>query len=230
MDNTVGTSLTPSEVVALRGDLFSPSAGAINSWKLVGGDKKVSGPELAANMFAAAFLGLEKAGDARLVPSKKKAALGRQVDTVLVAPTAQTPNWPAGSFEAKILTSARNGQAKDRNNINDITFDVLEKNTSLVWVAALRLAHDSMAKRGLLQVEAKKGLFSGPGGYTLTPAASVPLAQANPPEIQQMLQSFAKERPEISQLLNKEIKSGFNARGKGSSGSSDSSEPVGPDF
>jgi hypothetical protein len=216
MEETIGTSLTPSEVVALRGDLFAPSAGALNSWKLVGGDKKVSGPPLAPNMFAAAFLALEKAGDARLVQSKKKAALGREVDTVMVAPTEQTSNWPAGSFEAKIITSARNRQPSGRNNINDIVFDVLEKNAVVVWDWALRLAHNSMEKRGLLKLEAKKGFFSGPAHYTLTPAASAPLAQANPAEIQQMLQSFAKERPEVFQLLNKEIKSGFDARLKSS--------------
>lgn len=217
MDSTVGTSLTPSEVVALRGDLFSPSAGAINSWKLAGGETKVSGPQLAANMFAAAFLGLEKAGDASLVPSKKKAFLGREVDTVVVTPSDQTSSWPAGSFEAKIMASARNGQAKGHNNIKDIVFDVLEKNASLVWDSALRLAHNGMANRGLLQLEAKKGLFSGPAKYTITPAASAVLAQAQPAEVQQLIQCCAKDRPAVSQLLNKEIASGFAARRKGDS-------------
>jgi hypothetical protein len=206
-------SLAPSEVVALKGDLFAPSAGMLNSWKLAGSETKVSGPPLAQNMLAAAFLALEQAGDVRLEQGKKKATLGlREVDTVLVTPTGQPSNWPAGSFEAKIIASARTRQSSNRNNIKDIVFDILEQNAGLVWDWALRLAHNNMAKRGLLGSEAKKGLFSGPARYSLTPATSAALAQANPAEIQQLLQASGKSRPEFFQLLNKEIKKGLDSR------------------
>jgi hypothetical protein len=207
-------SLAPSEVVVLKGDLFAPSAGVLNSWKLVGTETKVSTPPLAQNMFAAAFLALEKAGDVRLEQGKKKVTFGlREVDTVLVIPNGQSTHWPAGSFEAKILTSARNRQASNSNTIKDIVYDALGQDASVVWSWALSLAHQGMASRGILGAEARKGLLSsGQTQYTLTPATSAALTRANPAAIQQLLQSCAQGRPGLFQLLNNEIKVGLKSR------------------
>jgi hypothetical protein len=209
-----GLSLTPSEVVALKGDLFAPSAGILNSWKLAGSEAKVSGPPLAQNMLAAAFLALEQAGNVSLEQGKKKATLGlREVDTVLVTPTEQPSNWPPGSFEARIITSARARQASSRNNVKDITFDALEEDAGLVWNWALRLAHNGLAQRGLLNAEVKKGLLSsGLAQYSLSPATSAALAETDPAEVRQLLGSCEKDRPKLFQLLNKEIKKGFDSR------------------
>jgi hypothetical protein len=209
--------LTPSEVVALRGDLFAPAAGALNSWKIAGSEAKVSGQPLAQNMLAAAFLALERAGDAHLTQSTKKGMLGRQVDTVLVTPTQHSASWPAGSFEAKILTAARSRQASGRNNVNDIVFEILEQDAGLPWQWALQLAHNAMARRGLLMMEAPKGFLSGAPKYSLASTASDALTQASAAEAQQLLQSCAQERPGVFQLLTKEIKSGLDARTKSSS-------------
>jgi len=222
-----GESLAPSEVVALRGELFASSAGVLNSWQVVGREMKVSGPPLAQNMLAVAFLAMEQAGDARLVQDKKKATLGlREVDTLLVVPTGQSSNWPAGSMEARIIASANTRQASGRNNVKDIVNDVLEKDAGLVWDWALRLAHNSMANRGLLNAEVKKGILSsGLAHYSLTPAANAALAESNPAEIQQLLQSCQTDRPAFFQLLNKEIKQGFDSRKEASS-----SDSGGPDL
>jgi hypothetical protein len=165
-------------------------------------------------MLAAAFLALEKAGDLRLVQGKKKATLGlREVDTVLVIPGGQSFRWPEGSFEAKISASSRNLQASSRNNVKDLVHNVLGENASLVWDWALRLAHNGMAKRGALEAEIKKGLLSsGLAQYNPTPQSNDALGQANLAEIKQLLQSCETNRPELFQLLNKEIKKGFDSR------------------
>jgi hypothetical protein len=223
----VGESLAPSEVVALRGELFASPAGVLNSWKVVGTETKVSGPPLAQNMLAAAFLAVEQAGDVHLVQDKKKATLGlREVDTVLVVPTGQSVHWPAGSMEARIITSAGNRQASGRNNVKDIVYDILESDASLVWDWALRLAHRGLANRGLLNAEVKKGILSsGLANYSLTSAASAALAASSPAAVQQLLQACQKERPALFQLLNKEIKQGFDSRKEASS-----SDSGGPDL
>lgn len=206
--------LVPSEIVALRGDVFAPSAGVFNSWKLAGSETKVSGPPLAQVMLAAAFLALEKAGDIRLAQGKKKAALGlREVDTVLVIPGEQSYSWPEGSFEARISSSSRNLQDSNRNNVKDLVHNALGEDASLVWDWALRLAHSGMAKRGLLEAEAKKGLLSGGlTRYNLTPQTHDALSRANPEEIRALLQSCERNRPGLFQLLNHEIKKGFDSR------------------
>jgi hypothetical protein len=168
-------------------------------------------------MLVTAFLALEQAGDVHLVPSKRKAMLGRQVDTILVTPSQHSSNWPAGSIEAKILASARNRQTEGRNTTNDIVFQILEQDASLPWQWALHLAHSAMTRRGLLNAATQKGLFSGLAQYSLTDGVSDALARVDAAAVQQLLQSYAKERPDIFQLLTKEIKAGLDARTKSSS-------------
>lgn len=209
-----GNSLTPSEIVLLRGEAFAPSAGMMNSWKVIGSENKVSGPPFALAAISAAFLALEQSGSVRLEDGRKKATLGlREVDTVDVIPNGSGVDWPAGSYEARIMEIAIRGISNKTPNVRDIVFHLLEEDSHVVWDWAVRIGHRGLGQRGLLDATVEKGfLKSGLTKYSMPASTAAMLTPDRVAAVQALLNEAQRQRPELMKVMHKEIKSAFGAR------------------
>ena len=216
-----GSEYTPSEIVWLRGEAFSDPAGVLNSVKVLYNDTKVKGPDLAVSALQAAVLALVKAGDAQLQPGKRKGLL-RESDTLFLVPTGRDEasgrddasgrgsNWPAGSYEAELLRTARAASDPKNNNIPVLVFHVMQDEHNIPWMQVFEPLKIGLAQRGVL--EASKGALGLSIKFALPPASAERVAKVDVEPVRQTLRQFAEAQPALAELLKKEIKEGISRR------------------
>jgi hypothetical protein len=216
--------LAPSELVLLRADAFAPAAGMLNSYKLLGSEKKVEAPALVKTLFAAAFLALEEAGDIRLETRRRKVTLGlREIDSLYVLPTHPAGGWPAGSFEQQILAAAASAVEKQQNYIQHIVYTVVGDDSNYPWGYTIEKAQRGLAARGLLAVTKEKVLLATRERMSLPPDTGLAAQQADIAPIENMLARCQQERPQLWKILIGEVNAAVKDR-------VEASDSDGPDF
>lgn len=208
------TILTASEQVFLQGEKFAGKGGLLNKYKLMHNGLEVSLSELVTHMVAAAFLSSEKAGAIRLEVRQKKALLGLTKTTNIYAEPLQSVDFPPGSLEAQIYELAVEfKQMKDQNEIWKLVYAWLRKDVGAPWSKAVEFIQVGLGQRQLVDVIQEKKLKIFTTTRYELPESTRLLAASLPSEpVQQILAECRINRPEVWNLLVKQIKQGIDNR------------------
>lgn len=206
--------LTASEQVFLQGEKFAEKGGMLNKYKLMHTDEQVSLSDLVTKVIAAAFLASEKAGAIRLEVRKKKALLGLAKITSIYAEPLTDVDFPSGSLEAKFSNLAVQYQLmKGTNEIWMLVYAWLRMDVASPWARAAELIQAGMGERQLVDVITEKKLKIFTSTRYELPESTRSLAAAAPVHtVQQLFADCQTNRPEVWELLVKQIKQGVDKR------------------
>jgi len=214
MFNQNSPYLTASEQVYLQGEKFAEKGGLLNKYKLMHTDEQVSLSDLVTKIVAAAFLASEKAGAIRLEVRKKKALLGlAKVATIYAEPLTRS-DFPPGSLEAKFFDLATQYQLmKGQNEIWLLVYAWLRMDVTSPWARAAELIQAGLGERQLVDVITEKKLKIFTSTRYELPESTRSLAAAAPVQsVQQVFTDCRANRPEVWELLFKQIKQGIEKR------------------
>ncbi len=212
MTAIVSTStLSPSEVVLLRGDVFADKGGMLDKVTLLDGQKDVSAKQLAHALFAVALLANEEAGALHLEARPKKALFGlRTVTSLFAVPVSASVEWPAGSLEAKILDVA---SRRKEPEVADVLTDVMAEDSPSPRSYLVQQMSAALAARGLLEIVTEKKLKIFSVNSFRLPDTTAAQAIAQPIEpLKQLLATCERERPQVWKLMTDHIKSAISRR------------------
>lgn len=206
--------LTASEQVFLQGEKFAEKGGMLNKYKLMHTDEQVSLSDLVTKVIAAAFLASEKAGAIRLEVRKKKALLGLAKITSIYAEPLTDVDFPSGSLEAKFSNLAVQYQLmKGTNEIWMLVYAWLRMDVASPWARAAELIQAGMGERQLVDVITEKKLKIFTSTRYELPESTRSLAAAAPVHtVQQLFADCQTNRPEVWEILVKQIKQGVDKR------------------
>jgi hypothetical protein len=211
----VNEVLTPSEVVLLNGDRFSKLDK--NGFPLPRGETKVDPNPLAIAALEAAILGNERAGAITLEHGIEKKLFGLLNSKVVrLRPGAAAPQWPAGSYEARIFERVKKGGGEG-TLVKTLVIDLFPSDDDHPWIEVLQQIAQALRARGLAdeQTREKKalGIFKLKSTVSVLNAAGASLAERHPVEpVQDLLASCKRERPEVWSIIESSVKAGLNYR------------------
>ena len=214
MINQNSPYLTTSEQVYLQGEKFAEKGGLLNKYKLMHTDEQVSLSDLVSKVVAAAFLSGEKAGAIRLEIRKKKALLGLAKVTTIYAEPLTRSDFPEGSLEAKFFDLATHYQLmKGQNEVWMLVYAWLRMDVASPWARAAELIQAGLGERQLADVITEKKLKIFTTTRYELPESIRSLAAATPAQpVQQLFADCRANRPEVWELLIKQIKQGVEKR------------------
>lgn len=207
--------LTPSEVVLLNGDQFSKLDK--NGFPLPRGEIKVDPNPLALAALEAAILGNERAGAVTLEQGIEKKLFGiLKSKVVRLRPGAAAPQWPEGSYEARIYERVKKGGAEGVP-VKTLVIDLFPSDDDHPWIEVLQQIAQALRGRGLAdeQTREKKalGIFKLKSTVSVLNAAGAALAERHPvAPVQDLLTSCRRERPEAWGIIDASVKAGLNYR------------------
>jgi hypothetical protein len=205
--------LTPSELVFLNGEQFARKV-TLGNVELMHSGEKVSLAQLGQAILAAAFLACEQAGAFRLELKDRKAMLGlRKVRDLYAVPASRRENLPEGSLEATFAELATYLAPQDKNDIYNMLYTWLRKDSMAPWNTVLELLKAAMAERGVLEAtEEKKLKIFTVTHYTL-PERTTRLVKGQPVgPVKALLDGCQRARPEVWKELEAGIKKAITAR------------------
>jgi hypothetical protein len=198
----------------LQGQQFAEKGGFLNKYKLMHIDQEVSLSDLGIHVLAAAFLAAEKAGAIRLEVRLKKALFGLTKATTVYAEPLAKPEFPSSSLEAQVCQLADQFKMlKGENEVWRIVYAWMRQDVVAPWQGAAERIQAGMGERQLLEVihEKKLKIFTTTR-YEL-PGATRALAASLPAQmVQQLLDDCRTNRPEVWNLMVKQIKQGIDQR------------------
>jgi hypothetical protein len=206
--------LTPSEVVLLNGQGFSPRAGLGDRLQLMSSDVVVSASILVRTMLAVAFLADEQAGSLRLDARNRDTPFGpSKVPTLYVEPDAAAAAFPASTLEARLPGLATGLRASRAHEAGAVVHAWLGADTPVPWQQAATLVQRGLAGRGLLETtEVVKFGFVKTQEYRLSASTAELAAQGPVALVRQLLQECAERRPEVWARLGDQIDGGLRRR------------------
>jgi len=213
-DALLSYPLTPSELVLLNGQAFSPRAGLGDRLPLLGSEAVVSASTLVRAMLAAAFLADEQAGSLRLDARNRDTPFGpSKVPTLYVEPGQAAATWPAPTLEARLPGLAAGLRASRAHEAGAVVHAWLGADSPVPWQQAATLVQRGLAERGLLgTAEVVQFGFVKTQEYRLS-ASTAELAAQGPVElVRQLLQDCAERRPEVWARLSDQIDGGLRRR------------------
>jgi len=205
----------PSELILLNGDQFAAPARFGNNVNLLHVEGKVSVEQLGQAVLTAAFLSAEQAGDLCLEARQKKAMMGlRQVTALYAVPGQHSALWPEQSLEHQLGPLAQRLLAdKQRNEVSNMVYVWLARDSAVPWTVAIDLVKQGLASRGLLeQVEEKKLKLFTSRSYVMPESTAVLLSRQSVAPVKDLLVAAQRDRPDLWQLLTKQIKDAISRR------------------
>lgn len=205
--------LTPSEVVFLNGELFAKKV-SLGSVQLLHTEEKVSLSQLGQAILATAILAGEQAGAFRLEVQERKAMLGlRKVQKLFAVPTSPRMNLPEHCLEATFSTLTNQLALQDKNDIYNIIYTWLRRDTTSPSSTALEMLKAGMAERGLLEVTVEKKLKIFTSTIYTVPEWTARLVKGQAIEpVKALLENCSRTRPEVWKLLDSGIKKAISDR------------------
>jgi hypothetical protein len=209
MSDGQAAPFTPSETVLLHGRRFAGEVGMLRAREeLLTGEGKVSTDQLAETALAAAVLGMERAGDVRLEVRMKKTLFGLISRKALFVSPAGPGSWPEKSVEWH-LRQRLSGETE----AGDLVHAWLEHDTSNPASDVLARVKRGLSARGLLEeVEVKKLKIFTTYEYRLPESTAAAVRGHSPDEVRALLDGAERSRPELWQLLKKQVGSALARR------------------
>lgn len=205
--------LTPSELVYLNGEKYSPKKALINNTKLMHIDLNVATNELVHAMLCTAFLASEQEGAIRLAVRSVKHLLGSK-EELFADPGPAGGIWPAPSIESAICTNSRDLLGRTNGNkVSSVVYNLLDSDSGAPGSAIIELLKPYLAKRGLFATIEKKALGFLPYITYQLPQTTIAGAAQFPMErINGVLTNAQRTRPQVWKLLLTGIKAGIAER------------------
>ncbi len=209
------TTFTPSELVLLHGEQFSPKGKLLDRTKLIHNGQEVVCSTLVERVMAAAVLGNEQYGVIRLEIRQKRGLLGLgKVDALYMEPSGQSFNWPAGTLEAEICRRVPALKAnKNRHEVYNFVYEWMGREVSNPWDEVIAMLQRGLGQRGLLDTEEKKVLFVFTSkSFSFPQRTADLLAKEDIRPIQQALDDCERSRPQVWKMLLNQIGKAVRAR------------------
>jgi hypothetical protein len=209
-DSTGAAPLTPSETVLLYADQFAPVKAAMTGEDLLLREGKVASDQLSKALLAAALLANERLGSVRLEIKIKSSLFGLLKRRRLVAaPLPATSTWPEGTLEASVHSHLGAGE----RTVRDLVYRMLEGDSAVPGLLAPGLVKRGLGARGLLESKATKVLkvFTA-STWVPAPGLDSLAAAQNSDEARELLRACETERPEVWEMLNKDIAAAIGNR------------------
>jgi hypothetical protein len=207
---SVGSAISPSELVLLRGRDFAGKA-VLGNVALPDGEK-VAADALGKALLETAVLADEAAGFLRLEPREKKRFLGLGKTRVLFAtPGPRAASWPEGSLESRVASVVR--RSPQASEVEDVLWAAIGQDARAPWAFVADLAKHGLATRRLLEVEEKRTLKVLRTLEYRLPEPTRALAEATDPQpIRAALDALSRERPEVARLLDHAVAAAIRRR------------------
>jgi hypothetical protein len=207
-------SFTPSELILLNGDKFSPEAKDKEGHQLLCTEGTVSGPFLAGMCVAAAILGNHEENALEIEIKQKRGLLrSRSENMVCIHPAGAPPSWNGYTLESAILyTSGQLFGPGGDYSVRNVVYSLLLKDHKVPWKKILEIVEWGLASSNwLIPVEGEAAAaFQTP---FICPAKVKDLAFAQPIEpVQNFLNDCKKNTPETWKLILAEIDQAFKDR------------------
>jgi hypothetical protein len=204
--------LTPSELVYLNGEKYSPKKALINNTRLMHMDLNVATNELINAMLCSAFLASEQEGAIRLAVRTEKHLLSSK-DVLYADPGPAVRIWPEPSIEALICVNSTALAGRGKNSVRAIVYNLLNSDCSAPGSEIIELLKPHLAKRGLVATGEKKVLGFIPSVTYQMPQSTIAGAAQFPMErINGLINYTSQSRPQIWKLLMAGIKAGIADR------------------
>ncbi len=206
---------TPSELVLLNGERFSPKAKLLNKTRLIHNGQEVACTTLVERMLAGAILATEQRQVNRLEIRQKKGLLGLgKVNALYLEPTGRSFGWPDGTVEAELCRRAPLLKAnKARNEVYNLVYEWMGSDSNNPWDQVVTLVQSGLAQRGLLDIEEKKVLLVFKSQTYVFPQRTAELLNREDPSgVQRALDACEQGRPDIWKMLIHQIGRAVKAR------------------
>jgi hypothetical protein len=209
-------SFTPSELILLTGEKFSPESNGENQLSLLCNDGSVDGMYLASLMCAAAILANEDENAMTLEIIQTRKMMGLKESThLIIRPAGSTPNWNGFTLESGVLFIASQAYAVPGDySVYNTIFNIMVEAQARPWLKIVELVEWGLAASNwLLPVSGEAAAaFTTP---FICPAhvRDLVLAQPTAPVVN-LLTTCKKARPEIWRQMNLEINQAFADRKK----------------
>jgi hypothetical protein len=171
---------------------------------------RVAAEPLSRALLAVALLVNERRGSLRLEVKATSSLFGLLKRRRLVAvPLSVATHWPNGTLE----TSVHSHLAAVERTVRDLVYRMLEGDSAVPGLLAPGLVKRGLGARGLLESKTTKVLkvFTA---STWAPAPSLDslAAAQNTDEARELLRTCETERPEVWEMLNKDITAAIGKR------------------
>jgi hypothetical protein len=155
IDRYAITSLSPSQILLLRGEMFIQTAGSL---ELVSG-ARVSGRALAETALAAAFLGCAAHRILQLqVRAQRQLLVLRPSRRILAVPGPAGMPWPEATVEAQLVRLAAKRERKDPHTVRRLVYNLLEKDSHDPWRKVIAMIQEGLVEWWILErVEGVRG-------------------------------------------------------------------------
>ncbi len=213
--NTDEIVFTPSELVLLHGEQFSPKGKLLDRTRLIHNGQEVICSRLVQQMMAAAILTNEQRGVIRLEIRQKRGLLGLgKVNALYLEPSGQSFTWPQGTLESELCRRAPQLKAdKNRHEVYNFVYQWMGREVSNPWDEVIAMVQQGLSRRGLLGTEEKKVLFVfSSRSYTFPQRTAELLAREDVRPIHQALEECERSRPQIWKMLNDQVAKAVRAR------------------
>lgn len=203
------SSLAPSEIVLLCGDVFAPaetSGGLAET--IIGKFTSVAAEPLGRAVLGMAILAAEQARTITLEQSRSQGPLAGYVKALFAEPSQSPVEWPRDSLEGSIGRVATNlgKTTRGSNTIANLLVTLLAEDSPSPWEQVLYRVKWGLESRGLLSSTGitNPALFRGKE-WVLPPETAKAL-QAQPVDfLREILTDCERNRPQVWKLLNEDI-------------------------
>ncbi len=211
--------LAPSEMVLLYAERFTTAQILLGRTgdpqvPLLHADMTVSAPQLGRAILAVAILANDRAGTIRLDPRQKTKLFGlSSVDTLFADPLENKVTWPASSLESRVLAVAqRLFDDKEQHEVLTIITELLPMSPE-PWATVAGLVIQGLGDRGLLD-EAPIGEpdVLSTRQWVLSESTRKIGADQDIGPAEQLLSECERDRPELWNRLNEQIKEAVTQR------------------
>jgi hypothetical protein len=185
---------------------------------LLDGQTEVSSQQLVSDMLKVALLAHEQAGTVRFETEEKMVLGVKRSSSLVIVPTEKEIEWPSTTLEARLLLNRR-------ANVSDVVFDWLAEESTDPWGRAAEQGIIMLVLRGFAVVSTTKW---GTRKYVLPRDTFRVLSQTSGQPAEELLADCQRNRPEVWQLLDKEIEQAMKRRTHQPQGGHDHFQKVDP--
>jgi len=196
-------AFSPSELVVLFGDRFTPEAGMLASKEeVLTSGVKVSSEKLMNAAVGAAIWAAHRSGAARLELRAAKALFGLvKTQKLHLVRGGAAPSFPEGSLEAQLVEAAEGGP-----ELQKLLESYIEAEVSSVPARVLAKVKAGLAGRGLLETVERRTMMVFTTSDFALPQATRAAAERQPLEpVQALLRDAEQREPELQKAVQKAI-------------------------
>ena len=209
------SSLAPSEIVLLCGDVFAPAETSGGLAEIISGKSAIVAAEpLGRAILGMAILAAEQARSITLEQSRSQGPLAGYVKALFAEPAHSPVEWPRDSLEGSIALIATNlGKTRGGNTIANLVVALLTDDSPSPWEYVLYRVKWGLESRGLLSSTGvtNPSLFRGKD-WVLPPETAKNLQEQPVGMLREILTDCERKRPEVWKLLNEDIERAIERR------------------